>query len=173
MASVTATGLAAHLSCTRETVSDYVAAGVIEKLRDGRFDQDACRAKVLRHLRARAAGRSGSGGADLSHERALLAKEQRESAVIKNSLARGELVLVRDVRRIVENEYGTIREGVLAMPGGHSDALADAARNAVSLADATSTVEAMLRDAIHEALDGLSNGEKVAAEAAEMGKQRR
>lgn len=42
-----------RMAATRETVGDYLAGGVITKLPDGKFDQDACRAGVLRHLQER------------------------------------------------------------------------------------------------------------------------
>jgi hypothetical protein len=84
---VTGTALAVHLNCTRETISDYVAKGVIVKLASGKYDQDDCRNRAFDHLRDKAAGRSGG---DLTNERALLAKEQRD-AWCSRTLSSGRL----------------------------------------------------------------------------------
>jgi hypothetical protein len=72
---VTGTALAAHLNCTRETISDYVAKGVVVKLASGNYDIDECRNRTFAYLREKAAGHS----CDLTNERALLAKEQRDA----------------------------------------------------------------------------------------------
>jgi hypothetical protein len=72
--------LAAHLDCDREIILGYVTKGIIEKLASGKYDLDKCRNRVLAYLREKAAGRSG----DLTNERALLAKEQRDALVFKN-----------------------------------------------------------------------------------------
>jgi hypothetical protein len=48
---VTAGALAVHLSCVRSYVAKLVDQGVLERRADGRFDQDACRAKYISHLK--------------------------------------------------------------------------------------------------------------------------
>jgi len=166
MKSVTATALAIHLDTTRETIGTYVATGVIERRRDGFYDLDACRKRVLRHLRARASGRTGHGGdADLSRARASLAKAQTESAIIKNQLAKGELVAVAAVGRIVMAEYAEIRGLFLGAPGANAHALAFAAQRAASLEEATRAIMEMLTDIISEILSALSDPAKIAAQA--------
>jgi hypothetical protein len=50
-ASVSSYELAAHLGCVRSYLDKLQAMGVITKLADGRFDQDACRMAYLKHLR--------------------------------------------------------------------------------------------------------------------------
>ena len=49
---VSASALAAHLSCVRSYITELVDQGAIERRADGRFDQDQCRSKYIAHLRA-------------------------------------------------------------------------------------------------------------------------
>ena len=132
---VTGTALAAHLDCTRETISDYLARGMIKKLKNGRYDQDVSRNSVLKHLRDKAAGRSGAnpGGPDLSTERALLAKEQREGISLKNAISKGEYVLVRLVTIALERIFSIIREHILTREGRLADALTMRTREEAAL----------------------------------------
>jgi hypothetical protein len=180
---VTRSSLAAHLFCDVATVDAYRIGGIIARLADGRYDEAACRQRVLAHLRDKSGGRAGHSGADLAHERALLAKEQRETASIRNALARGELVSVSSVRRIVGAEYATIREQILSVAGANANEIATRARDAATVEEATAVVESTLTDINHEVLLNLSDPEKIAAAAAkkignghehavEMGKRR-
>jgi hypothetical protein len=148
------------LFCTRAAVGDYLTNRVIVRTPDGGFDQDACRKSVLKHLRERSAGRTGDSGADLSHERALLAKEQRETAALKNAIARGEYVRVTSVANIITNELLALRESFLGLPGAEADALAegDPVRRA--------HIEDHLRAAVYVILENLSNPEAIAERAA-------
>jgi hypothetical protein len=149
---------------------EMLDAGVFERKGVGHYDLDEVTITMIRHQRRAASGRGD--GLDLSAERAALARQQRKAMERKNAISDGAFVAVDTVIKLVESEYGVVREGMLAVPGTHSDALADAARNAASLQDATSTIEVMLRDAIHEALGGLSDAEKIAARTVEMGQRR-
>jgi hypothetical protein len=173
MKTVTATSLALHLCCDRGTIDTYRLNHVIERLPDGRFDQDECRERAFKHLRERAAGRSGRGESNLANERALLAKEQRETAAIRNAASRAELVHVRDVQRVVEGEYGVIKENFLSAPGANANALATAARDAPNVESASAIIEGMLRDFICEILENLSNPDSVARKAGGRQKGRR
>ena len=159
MKTVTRSSLAAHLCCDPGTIDAYRIAGVIKRRADGRFDMDECRKRVLEHLRAKAAGRSGHGDADLSKARALLATAQTESAVIKNEIAKGALVHVDLVRKHVEQDHFLVREALLNLPGSLSDDLAEGD------ADRRAHIESKLTDAIYGVLTHLSNGDSIAARA--------
>ena len=149
MQEVTGTALAAHLFCTRETISDYVENGVIAKLRDGKYDVDECRKRVLRHLRDKAAGRlGGAEGASLSREKALLAKEQRETASLKNAMTRGDLISIRLIIKGFTGDLTVLRERLLTIPGKVADDLEGRTR---------AEIEEKLIDEISEALTALSD----------------
>jgi phage terminase Nu1 subunit (DNA packaging protein) len=146
---ITGTALAAHLFCTRETLSDYLAKGVIAKLANGKYDQDECRGRVLAYLRDRAAGRTGAAAdASLSSERANLAREQREAVAFKNAISRGEYVVVADVRREYGGRIAVLREHILGIPGkiAHQCEMRERAG-----------VEAVMADHLSEALDELAH----------------
>jgi phage terminase Nu1 subunit (DNA packaging protein) len=146
---VNGTSLAVHLDCTRETVNDYVAKGIITKLRNGKYDQDDCRNKVFAHLRDKAAGRTG----DLVNERALLAKENRETATIKNQLSRGQLVRLDVVERVVEGQFAVMREVALTLPGKVSDQVS------THTLENREQVFAILDHEVREMLETLSTGD--------------
>jgi phage terminase Nu1 subunit (DNA packaging protein) len=88
--------LCSWLCCSRETLSNLVKSGVIERVSRGMWDRRQCVQRVVTHLRAVAAGRhgAGDGGAsvDLSLERALLARAQREGVEMSNEVERGNLI---------------------------------------------------------------------------------
>lgn len=90
------TELCSWLCCSRETLSNLVKSGVIERVSRGMWDRRQCVQRVVTHLRAVAAGRlgGGDGGAsvDLSLERALLARAQREGVEMANEVERGNLI---------------------------------------------------------------------------------
>jgi hypothetical protein len=48
---VSAAALGRHLDCTSAWIGQLAKAGVLPKLPDGTFDQDACRTRYIRHLR--------------------------------------------------------------------------------------------------------------------------
>ncbi len=50
-APVSSAALAQHLGCVPSYIRKLVEQGVIERRRDGRFDQDQCRMRYLAHLR--------------------------------------------------------------------------------------------------------------------------
>lgn len=147
MNSVTGTALAAHLATTRETIGDYLANGVIVKLTDGKYDQDDCRVRVLRYLRARSAGRTGTGDSSLSTERAALTREQTAAAKIKNAAARGDLASLADIQQYLIGLFAVFRERILTIPGKLSDTLSMRTRE---------EIEPVLRAELYEALDELS-----------------
>jgi hypothetical protein len=145
---VTATALAQHLGhCTRETVADYLATGVIRKLPNGKFDQDACRDRVFAHLRDRAAGRTG----DLSKERAAQAREMTEAIKLKNAVMRGDYVSLEGVAKQVDAMMLVLRARALAMPGTVGDRLATA------LGIDRTIVVNILTEAVNEMLEQMAN----------------
>jgi phage terminase Nu1 subunit (DNA packaging protein) len=146
---VTGTALAAHLDCTRETISDYLAKGLIAKLPNGRYDQDLSRNSVLKHLRDRAAGRTGNASdANLSTERALLAKEQRETVSLKNAISRGDYIELSVIKHLLIVMFAIIRERLLTLPGKMADTCEMRARG--EIAD-------LMRIEVTEILDELSD----------------
>jgi hypothetical protein len=159
-ATVTATALAAHLFCGRESIGGYLAAHVIEKRPDGKFDPDQCRERVLKHLRDRAAGRVGRGAENLAAERAKLAMAQTETAQIRNRAAAGATVSIGAVVRVIASNNEVMREAFLGLPGKVSDALSfgDTEKRAI--------IEERLGDAVNEVLDSLSDPTEVAKWAA-------
>ena len=142
---VTGIALAAHLDCARETISDYVAKGIIEKRADGKYDQTECRHRVLKHLRDRNAGRTGG---DLSKQRSELAQEQTMAMRFKNAVLRGDYISAGVVQRAGEKMLEVFRERILSIPGKVADTLTERTRDEIDL---------ILREELHEALDELSN----------------
>lgn len=88
--------LCSWLCCSRETLSNLVKSGVIERVARGMWDRRQCVQRTVTHLRAIAAGRQGAGegsaSIDLSLERALLARAQREGVEMSNEVERGNLI---------------------------------------------------------------------------------
>ena len=142
---VTGIALSAHLDCARETISDYVAKGIIVKRADGKYDQTQCRHRVLKHLRDRNAGRTGG---KLSEHRSELAAEQTLAIKFKNAVLRGDYVSAGVIQRAGEKMLEVFRERILSIPGKVADTLAGRTREEVDL---------ILREELYEALDELSN----------------
>jgi phage terminase Nu1 subunit (DNA packaging protein) len=140
--------LAAHLDCDREIILGYVTKGIIEKLASGKYDLDKCRNRVLAYLREKAAGRSG----DLTNERALLAKEQRDALVFKNALIRGDFVSLETIKKILIAMLAVIRERLLTIPGKMADACEMRLR---------AEIEAILRTEIIETLNELHDPDHI------------
>jgi phage terminase Nu1 subunit (DNA packaging protein) len=134
MAEVNQQNIAAHLNCDVATIRAYVANGTITKLPDGKYDETDCRNRAFEMLRNKAAGRAGTPeGTGLTTERALLAKEQRESISLKNQISRGDLVSLDIVKRVWAVILAVIRERLLSIPGKLADALAMRTREEIEL----------------------------------------
>jgi hypothetical protein len=149
---VSASAAAAHLCVSSPTFAKLINQGVFERkpCHIG-YNLDVIRAARFRYLENAAAGRSGAdGGALLAKERALLAREQREATQIKNELARGELVHLSLVERVLGEMFNIARETPLNMPGKTADAVAAACGGDRAL------VFRILDDEIREMLDLLS-----------------
>lgn len=154
---------AGHLDITDRRFRELVELGVIERKPPGQYDLDIVRVQYIRHLRKVAAGRSGvTGELELSNERAKLAREQTETAALKNAISRGEYVAVTDVIAMVQNDYATVRQRLLIIAGKISDALAGRDRD---------TIYAGIYGEVVAALEELSAPAELAARAAEREKE--
>jgi hypothetical protein len=159
--SKTAHELGRYLDISQRRVYDLIDAGVIERPKAGEgFDLDACRIGILRHQRKQLAGHGGGiGKLDLAAERAALAREQRETAALKNAITRGEYVRVKFVSDVITQHYSIVREHLLGVPGARGHDIATAALACANIQNATAVVTEKLREAIYEALTNLSNPE--------------
>jgi hypothetical protein len=145
-----ASAAAAHIAVSGVTFSKLLNDNVFERQdRATGYDLRVVRLARLKQLEAIAAGRGGEdGGALLSHERSLLAREQRESAQIKNATARGDLVSLAAVRKRYEASLMVFRERALSHPGKMADPLSMRTRE---------EIEPLLRAEMYEMLDELSD----------------
>jgi hypothetical protein len=116
---------AIHCGISVVSFARLLDMGVIERQpREVGYDLTTCRLARFKYLENLAAGRSGAdGGALLAKERAILAREQREAAQIKNELARGELVHLEAIKRVFTPMFYNFREIALGTPGVISDAI--------------------------------------------------
>jgi hypothetical protein len=97
--SVNATQLGAHFGLPRQRICTLAdVEHVIERLPNGRFDQDACRLAYLRHLRDR---RSARGEADAAHT-----KVKTEMLQLRLMEKRRELVRRDDVNELLDTVAG-------------------------------------------------------------------
>src|SRR5258706_467774 len=124
-------------------VKELVDIGAITRQAPGKYDLDVVRRETFAHLRAE---RGGHGTAALSTERAALAKEQTAAVSLKNAAARGDLISLVVIQKIVIAMFVVLRERLLTIPGKISDGLAMRLRE---------EIEPILRDEINEALDEL------------------
>jgi hypothetical protein len=154
---VSMSAAAIHLGISVVSFSRLLDLGVIQRQERGCYDLTTCRLARLKHLENLAAGRSGpDGGALLAKERALLAREQREAAQIKNALARGELVHLDAVEKTLTPLFYNFREHALGTPGKIADSVAAACGGDRAL------VFRILDDQIREMLDDLADGKSEA-----------
>ncbi|MGD0332452.1 MAG: hypothetical protein ABSA90_04255 [Xanthobacteraceae bacterium] len=137
---------ARHIDLGERRFFELLDDGVIERKSPAAYDLDEVRVTYIRHVRKVAAGRGAEKGSDLAAERAKLAREQTEIAARRNAVERGELVSIEEVGRQIEEEYGVVRQRLLAIPGTLADSL-------VSLDRAS--IESALHEAIKDALTEL------------------
>ena len=71
---------------------------------------------VIKWLGKRAAGHISEQGLDLVQERAALARENRETAALKNAELRGDLVRVDEIRRAIFAASRGIRNSLQTIP---------------------------------------------------------
>jgi phage terminase Nu1 subunit (DNA packaging protein) len=135
---------AAHVDLGDRRFRELIDDGVLQRSPPGEYVLEHVRIAYIRHLRKMAAGRGTKTDADLATERALLAREQRDTAALKNATARGELVSIEEVGRQVEVEYGVVRQRLLAIPGSIAEALGSMSnREEREAAIATAIIEAL------------------------------
>lgn len=149
-ARVSAGKAAAHIDVDRRTFSDLLDEGVITRQERSNYDLDVVRVEYIRHIRSIASGHGGTGKGrlDLAGERAALAKEQRETAALKNQMTRGDLVSIASVAKVVGRDYGIIREKILTLPGKVADRCAGRTRE---------EIEPDILDEVTEILNDLHN----------------
>jgi terminase small subunit / prophage DNA-packing protein len=145
-----------HIGVTQRRFFELLDKGVINRAGKEGYTLSEVRAQYIRHLREIAAGR-GDGYIDLPVERALLARQQTESAALRNAIMRSEYVLVEEVHRQVENEHATIRERLVSIPGKMASPLAHQPRE---------EIEARLRDEVSEILHEFHEPAEIARRAA-------
>jgi phage terminase Nu1 subunit (DNA packaging protein) len=118
----TAAEVAAHLDLNTRNFLDLVDRGIIPRAAKASYSLDDCRKLYIRHLRSVASGHGDmAAGASLSSERALLAKEQRETISLKNAISRGEYVSLAAMVKRLEVTFAVIREKLLTLPGKLGD----------------------------------------------------
>lgn len=107
---------ARHIGMSPKTIHGYVKRGVLALDDAGKLPMPDSRHTLFRHLSETAAGRGGSDGqADLSLERALLARSQREGQELKNAAAKGEYVSADAVARRWGDMCSSFRSRLLAL----------------------------------------------------------
>lgn len=150
---VTTAELASWLCCTRETISDLARRGIIEKAERGSWDIKQCVQRCTTHLRAIAAGRAGGDGGDidLTMERALLARAQRESVEMDNDVTRG--LLMR--RETVVDLFGRLNHAVVRELATLPDRVERDLRVDAAVSEYVRQTVRELREDITSAIDGL------------------
>lgn len=105
--------IARHLDLSVRSVASLQADGIIPK--DASLDD--CRVSYIRNLRERAAGRAAKGeGLDLTTERALLARAQREKLEREIAAMDRKLIPSEEVEADLIQVFSTIRAKLLALP---------------------------------------------------------
>jgi hypothetical protein len=104
---VTATQLAAHLGLTRQRIATLAdVEHVIERLADGRFDEDACRLAYLKWLRD-PARRSARSEADAAYVRV-----KTEALQLRLMEKRRQLVPVDEFNEMIDDMVGLFLTGL-------------------------------------------------------------
>jgi phage terminase Nu1 subunit (DNA packaging protein) len=102
--------LALHFGCARQHIDQLAQQGVIERRRDGLFDQDVSRLKYLNHLRAEHR-RSPRAAAD-----AKLAEAKTELPQVRLMEKKRELVRQTDVDELIDNIAGLTLTALSSLP---------------------------------------------------------
>jgi len=138
---------------TDRRVAQLVKEGVLPRAERGRYELAPVVQAYIGYLRERSI-RADAGelvdpdALDLAAERARLAKEQADGQEMKNAILRRELLLRDDVEAFINSANARVRARMLGVPSK----AAPVARTAGSTAEA----EAVIREAIYEALLELS-----------------
>ncbi|AXS42407.1 DNA packaging protein [Breoghania sp. L-A4] len=114
---VDAVTLARLVNLSDRKVRDLAQRGIMVRLAHDRYDLAESLASYATHLREMAAGRGAEQPqVGLTAERARLAKEQADTAALKNAAMRKELVAVTDVEHAWCDVLRKVRAGILATP---------------------------------------------------------
>lgn len=98
-------------------LTDLKKRGIAVHLAHDAYDMTATTRAYVQHLRGMAAGwGTGDQAANLTSERARLAKEQADAQAIKNAKLRGELVEASEVERTWADALRQLRARVMAVP---------------------------------------------------------
>lgn len=109
--------LARLVGVTRQVIDALVKDGVIQRSGHNAFEFEATITALFAHYRARAAQwATGDDGANLTAERARLAREQADGQALKNAQARGELIRAEDAERAWADFLRQARGRILAVP---------------------------------------------------------
>ncbi len=142
-----ANAAAAHIFIGIARFRELTEQGAITKQARGQYDLAVVRREAFAALRA---DRGGHGTAELSTERAALAREQTLTARIKNAAASGDLVSLPAVGKKLEGLFAIFRERALSLPGKCADGL-----QPFILKDRGQITD-ILRDEVYEMLETLS-----------------
>ncbi len=131
-----------------DVVRDLARRGIIARVGRGAFIKDDATRSYIAHLRGVASGRGGDEQvADLSKERALLAREQRRSYQIKNEASEKSLIPASEVRGAWDAAMAAIRARLLAIPTRVTQKLPHLTRHD------TQMIDRAIRDALTQAAD--------------------
>ena len=136
--------LCALLGITSGMLTQLKKRGIAAHLKHDVYDLEETVRAYVAHLRGTASGRGGEDQiAQLTTERARLAREQADAQALKNAALRRELVPAAEVERAWTDILRQVRSRVLAVPSR--------LRQAVALpADAVAALDRELRDALTE-----------------------
>ncbi|MDR5655254.1 terminase small subunit [Ruixingdingia sedimenti] len=110
-------GLCDLLGISPAMLTELKNRGIAKHLGRDAWDLAATVRGYCAHLRGTASGRGGEEEvANLTAERARLAREQADAQALKNAAARGELVRAEEVTRAWSGILGQVRARVLAVP---------------------------------------------------------
>jgi terminase small subunit / prophage DNA-packing protein len=126
-------------------LTDLKHRGLAVHLGHDAYDLEATVTGYVQHLRSIAAGRGDADGvANLTTERARLAKEQADAQALKNAVLRGEYVPAGEVERAWADTLRALRSRLLAVPSRLRQSLQHLTTGDVTLIDRE------LRDALQE-----------------------
>ena len=117
--------VAAHLDLSDRSIRELIEKGAIPTARQGKLDLDECRIGYIRHLRKIASGKPvTTHSADLTAERARLAREQADNYNLKNEQLRRDLLPRCEVTRAVTAAFTHVRDRLTALPARLAGSLA-------------------------------------------------
>lgn len=117
-------------------LTDLKKRGIAVHLAHDSYDLTATTRAYVQHLRGMAAGwGTGDQAANLTSERARLAKEQADAQAIKNAKLRGELVEASEVERTWADALRQLRARIMAVPSRLRSELTDIDPQAIDAMD--------------------------------------